>query len=102
MNDHAREVLIAAALNGVTQCKWVLRGWGDARCAMGVLNEAAWGDVHYPQEHPYEKMKAVYDISPDELVEIVKRNNVDGWDFLTIARKCCLEPPHGPEEVKEG
>ena|SRR5690349_13030497 len=112
MNDKAREVLVAAALNGVEQVRGTF-GAGDARCAMGVLGESLgllkrspWNYITFDQKPipswemfslDIEKICKEFDITQKELFEIMNANDDKGWDFLQIARKCC----NGPESTTE-
>lgn len=86
MNDRARDALAQAALNGTPQVRYVLSDGAGGRCAMGVLNEAATGAPWWPLNR-WDFLRDTYDIGPNDAEEIVTRNNIDGWDFLTISRK---------------
>ena len=91
MNDEAREILVAAALRGHRQVRGKLHdsAAAEGECALGVLHLAA---------HQGERNHALaccnggevltmYDISHDEMSQILQMNDHDGADFLTIARK---------------
>ena len=77
MNDRAREVLVAAALNNVRQIRWEERDKDGGRCAIGVLVDAANGC----------SLATIFDVSREDWGNIVYANDKLGWDFLTIARK---------------
>ena len=93
MNDRAREALIAAALNGVKQIRDKMHDGQGGYCAMGVLHVAthagdewaAW--TCHSNVCTFEIFSRNYDIDQGELTAIIRANDTDGWDFLTIARK---------------
>ena len=92
MNDKAREVLVAAALRGHKQVQGDMH-LNKGECAIGVLHLAyhntrvgavrCW--LHGRMGlHDWE---AQYGLDSDGMMEVIRRNDQDGWDFLTIARK---------------
>ena len=102
MNEKAAEVLVSAALAGVSQTTGVFVS-GRARCALGVLGEAAGLNLEFVSDYPSEifdlyelrarracpACSACSDVPPfpHEAALIVHLNDGHGWDFLTIARK---------------
>ena len=93
MNDRAREALIAAALSGVKQIKGRVHDGQGGHCALGVLHLAVHGgnELLALKCHPtlcgFEHFGAFFELDQCEQTEIIQRNDTDGWDFLTIARK---------------
>lgn len=86
MNDLARETLIEAELKGVRQIRKKLADRDGGLCAMGVLArkfEEAGGDIllNDGEFHQY------FGLSSQEVITIVRANDVFGWSFLDIARK---------------
>ena len=95
MNQVAREALVSAALRNVRQIRGALYDEHGGRCAMGVLLEAFDGNPsNVRRRDSRDTFKEWSDLSLEEEMEIIDANNELRWDFLTIARKCCL----GPEE----
>ena len=106
MNDEAREVLVAAGLRGHEQAQGRLHSRvREADCALGVLHltmhqnrrEAlacsslgilGWSAM---QDPCLDTLLQRYAITSQDEHEIIRRNDEDGWDFLTIARKVGLD-----------
>lgn len=101
MNELARETLVAAALQGHTQIKLSLHDLkSDGECALGILHLS----MHKTRQEaldccidkpgfPYlcsEKIYEKFGLTFRDVAEIQAANDSDGWDFLAIARKCCL------------
>ena len=92
MNDRARDVLVNAAMVGVTQiCGQLQAPLGNGRvgyCALGWL---------WHQLGETEEFADVYGFLPHsaESRAIIKANDYDKWDFLTIARKVGNEDEGG-------
>lgn len=78
--------MVAAVLKGTKQIKGLLTDGEGGFCAMGVICEAAVGRAQITFGE-YASVKMWAQITEREWAEIVQRNNVDGWDFLMIARK---------------
>ena len=102
MNDRGRDVLIDAALRGVSQIKGMHHDGAGGMCALGVLHTALHnGDAIDAANcyflaalaNPVNRtcfMLAVYkafDIDHVEAEDIWRANDHLNWDFLTIARK---------------
>ena len=103
MNDLARDVLAEAGLKGTKQVQGAF-GRGDGRCAIGVLAESLgvlrcspWVYLNFDGSDStawdldldgWDKIRKVYELSPEDEQEIVQANDKLGWDFLTISRKC--------------
>lgn len=90
MNDEAREILVAAALRGHRQVRGTLHdsAAAEGECALGVLHLAAHqGERNHALTCTGNEVLAKYDISHDEMSQILKMNDHDGADFLTIARE---------------
>lgn len=83
MNDRAREALVAAALKGTKQIRGSLQDFTGGVCALGVFFSC----LPNTFSAPWSEMEAWADLEPGEDTEIARRNDLDGWDFLTIARK---------------
>jgi len=90
MNDWAREQLVQAQLAGVKQIKGYIRDNQGGYCAMGWISERQWRVQLVTGKYQPS------DITAKEASEIMTANDLRGWDFLTIARKCCL--PDGGSE----
>ena len=85
MNERAREVLVRAALDGVTQIRDRTRDEHGGRCAAGVLLEHATGRPLWGGVDPVRVWKT-FGMTATEWTEMIRLNNA-GVDFLTIARK---------------
>lgn len=95
MNDRAREALVAAALSGHKQSRGTFHHRDGGDCAMGVLNiarhngsrEKAVAEMNKHGACPWRKVETWAGMTQEESQEMTQRND-EGWDFLTIARKC--------------
>ena len=103
MNEKARDALVAAALRGHSQVRGALHAdlAHDGDCALGVLHIAHHGGNRLAAVACWAGGRGcspafgrAWGICAEEHNEIIHANDNLGWDFLTIARKCCL----GPEE----
>jgi hypothetical protein len=95
MNNEARDLLVSAWLRGVKQIRYRLADADGGRCAMGVLMEALGVpltvmDVRFRTEETeaaHALVRKAYDLTREEVLDVTRRNNELGQDFLTIARK---------------
>lgn len=100
MNEQAREALAAAALRGHRQIVGTLHdSEKEGDCALGILHLASHnGDrkatitcsrVSY-MGHPFNSFFPAQSVKDRNkaIRKIAYANDILGWDFLTIARKC--------------
>ena len=104
MNEKAVETLVQAALRAHKQIKGYLHGIGGGECALGILHladhngnrqAALWcraGPVNSPGYISWATHLENWDIDRTEEARILRANDEQGLDFLTIARKCGV--PH--------
>lgn len=95
MNERARWALVRTALDGKPQGRFALHSaTGD--CALGVIHrdahESCGEDPMTCTYHdPYACAISWGELSYQEMHQITAANDIDGWDFLTIARKIGLK-----------
>lgn len=98
MNDHARDILAMAALNGQRQAFGSLKDIHGGLCAIGVLTNALFGEARSCRTYEENKLFVDrYGIGWAQSLEIQSANDVLRWDFLTISRKCCLGEGQAPQ-----
>ena len=92
MNERGVAVLMQAALEGREQVKGAYYS-GDGGCAVGVLHQALFGHTRLNYCCPISPtVGKEYQMSHEEILAIIRANDVLGWDFLTIARKFETSP----------
>ena len=93
LSEKAVAVLVDAALKGVPQIQGRYHDGYGGSCAVGVLHAAI--PNHKPLNFcgecgPHlilESVKAAYDLTEKDCQRMLELNDLQGADFLTIARK---------------